>query len=154
MEEAAKRKDRGGDSRSAESGERLEIEGPAADPEHEAFIAYMPAMPVRHGRRSVSWRVSSTLRERSVRRLRFVPAEHGAADLWYDQTGLVWINPSPNMRNSTRRTVYPGIGDHRILQVSVGGEDQPFEQLGAPWIAGAGWRRRSTSGAAGIRFYR
>ena len=55
-------------------------------------------------------------------------------DLWFDQTGLPWINPSPNMRNLTEAILYPGIGLLEVA-VSVGrGTDTPFERLGAPFI--------------------
>ncbi|MFN3241331.1 MAG: exo-beta-N-acetylmuramidase NamZ domain-containing protein [Planctomycetota bacterium] len=56
------------------------------------------------------------------------------ADLWHD-TGLPWIDPSPNMRRLTQALTYPGIGLVEGTNVSVGrGTDTPFEILGAPWI--------------------
>lgn len=59
------------------------------------------------------------------------------ADL-YDRTGLVWIDPSPNMRSLTEALLYPGIGLLEGTNVSVGrGTDRPFEVLGAPWCDGA-----------------
>lgn len=58
------------------------------------------------------------------------------ADLWHD-TGLTWINPSPNMRRLTQALTYPGIGLVEGTNVSVGrGTDTPFEILGAPWCDG------------------
>jgi uncharacterized protein YbbC (DUF1343 family) len=58
------------------------------------------------------------------------------ADL-YDRTGLVWINPSPNMRRLTQALTYPGIGLLEGTNLSVGrGTDTPFEILGAPWCDG------------------
>jgi uncharacterized protein YbbC (DUF1343 family) len=54
---------------------------------------------------------------------------------WYDSTGMAWINPSPNMRNLTEATLYPGLGMIEGTNISVGrGTDTPFELLGAPWI--------------------
>jgi uncharacterized protein YbbC (DUF1343 family) len=56
-------------------------------------------------------------------------------DEWFDETGLGWINPSPNMRNLYEATMYPGLGAFEATNVSVGrGTDTPFEQVGAPWI--------------------
>src|SRR5258708_35491441 len=55
-------------------------------------------------------------------------------ELWFDQTGLPWTNPSPNMRNLTEAILYPGVG---LLEraVSVGrGTDTPFELIGAPYV--------------------
>ncbi|MBL8732769.1 MAG: DUF1343 domain-containing protein [Planctomycetes bacterium] len=58
------------------------------------------------------------------------------ADLWAD-TGLPWINPSPNMRTVTAALLYPGIGLLEGTNLSVGrGTDTPFEVLGAPWCDG------------------
>ena len=50
---------------------------------------------------------------------------------WFDDTGLAWVNPSPNMRNMLAATLYPGIGAIEGTNVSVGrGTDTPFEQVG------------------------
>ena len=57
---------------------------------------------------------------------------------WFDETGLPWINPSPNMRNLLQATaVSRGRGDrgHQYLGRAAG-TDTPFEQIGAPWIDG------------------
>jgi uncharacterized protein YbbC (DUF1343 family) len=54
---------------------------------------------------------------------------------WLDSTGVLWINPSPNMRSLTAAALYSGIGILEATNVSVGrGTDTPFEVLGAPWI--------------------
>jgi uncharacterized protein YbbC (DUF1343 family) len=53
----------------------------------------------------------------------------------FDQTGLTWIPPSPNLRTLNEAFLYPGIEILQAAGVSVGrGTDAPFEQLGAPWI--------------------
>lgn len=58
------------------------------------------------------------------------------ADYWQD-TGLTWVNPSPNMRRLTQALTYPGVGLVEGTNVSVGrGTDTPFEILGAPWCDG------------------
>ena len=57
--------------------------------------------------------------------------------MWFDETNLTWINPSPNMRSLTEATLYPGVGLLETTNVSVGrGTDTPFEIVGAPWIQG------------------
>ena len=54
---------------------------------------------------------------------------------WFDSTGELWMNPSPNMRSLNEATLYPGIGMIETTNISVGrGTDTPFEVLGAPWI--------------------
>jgi uncharacterized protein YbbC (DUF1343 family) len=56
---------------------------------------------------------------------------------WFDETGQTWINPSPNLRNLTEETLYPGVALLEGANVSVGrGTDTPFERVGAPWIDG------------------
>jgi uncharacterized protein YbbC (DUF1343 family) len=57
--------------------------------------------------------------------------------MWYDETGLEWVNPSPNMRSLNAAALYPGVGLLETTNVSVGrGTATPFEVLGAPWIDG------------------
>ena len=69
--------------------------------------------------------------------LTVVPMKNWRRDDWFDDTGLPWINPSPNMRNLNQATLYPGIGAIEGTNISVGrGTDTPFEQVGAPWIDG------------------
>ncbi len=64
-----------------------------------------------------------------------VPMEGWQRTMWYDETLLRWVNPSPNMRSLTEATLYPAIGLIESCNVSVGrGTDTPFELFGAPWI--------------------
>ena len=57
--------------------------------------------------------------------------------MWYDETGLGWIPPSPNMRTESTATVYPGTCLFEATNVSEGrGTEKPFEYIGAPWIDG------------------
>jgi uncharacterized protein YbbC (DUF1343 family) len=56
---------------------------------------------------------------------------------WYDETGLPWVNPSPNIRSVTQALLYSGIGLLEATNLSVGrGTDTPFEVIGAPWMDG------------------
>ena len=115
-----------------------QIEGPASDAAHERVHLVLPgdAGPARDDarragaafqRRAEDWRNADG----------GASGELAIATYWFDQTGLSWINPSPNMRNLNQATLYPGIGAIEYSNVSVGrGTDQPFEQIGAPWIDG------------------
>jgi uncharacterized protein YbbC (DUF1343 family) len=52
-----------------------------------------------------------------------------------DETGLPWVNPSPNLRSVGEAILYPAVGLLESTNLSVGrGTDAPFEHLGAPWI--------------------
>jgi uncharacterized protein YbbC (DUF1343 family)/CubicO group peptidase (beta-lactamase class C family) len=126
--------------------------GPGESP--NTFIAYMP-MPIRHGM-TMGELARLYNEERKINAdLTVVAMENWKRDYWYDETGLSWINPSPNMRNMNQATLYPGIGAIEYSNVSVGrGTDQPFEQLGAPWINGAQLADRlNARRLPGIRFY-
>jgi uncharacterized protein YbbC (DUF1343 family) len=56
---------------------------------------------------------------------------------WYDETGLLWLSPSPNLQTLTEAVLYPGVAMVEGANVSVGrGTMTPFELFGAPWING------------------
>ena len=131
-----------------------QIEGPYLDALSDALITYHQ-MPVRHGMTMGELARLMNEERKIAADLTIVPAENWRRDLWFDETGLTWINPSPNMRNLNQATLYPGIGAIEYSNISVGrGTDQPFEQLGAPWIDG---RRLAAAlnarRLAGVRFY-
>jgi uncharacterized protein YbbC (DUF1343 family)/CubicO group peptidase (beta-lactamase class C family) len=132
-----------------------QIEGPASEEPVGTFISYFPAMPVRHGM-TLGELARLFNEERKIgATLTVVNAEHWRRDDWFDQTGLAWINPSPNMRNLNQAALYPGIGAIEYSNVSVGrGTDQPFEQIGAPWIDGRALAAAlNARNLPGIRFY-
>jgi uncharacterized protein YbbC (DUF1343 family)/CubicO group peptidase (beta-lactamase class C family) len=132
-----------------------QIEGPAAAPEFVGFNAYIGAMPVRHGMTLGELAKLFNEEKQIGADLTVVPMANWRRDFWFDDTGLAWINPSPNMRNLNQATLYPGVGAIEYSNVSVGrGTDQPFEQIGAPWInARALAARLNGRNLPGVRFY-
>jgi uncharacterized protein YbbC (DUF1343 family) len=69
--------------------------------------------------------------------LSVVAMEGWSRDMWWEDTGLPWVNPSPNMRNPTQAVLYPCVGLLEGANISVGrGTDEPFERFGAPWLDG------------------
>ncbi|PHY08202.1 MAG: hypothetical protein CK533_14120, partial [Acidobacterium sp.] len=113
-----------------------QIEGPNQSEPIREFIAYFP-MPVRHGLTLGELARVFNAEKKLNADLTVIPVENWRRDYWYDETGLAWTNPSPNMRNLNQAALYPGIGAIEYSNVSVGrGTDQPFEQFGAPWIDG------------------
>jgi uncharacterized protein YbbC (DUF1343 family) len=114
----------------------VEVEGPLADADKLSFTAYHQ-LPIRHGM-TVGELAQLFNVERGIKAdLQVVKVENWRREQWFDETGLVWINPSPNMRSLTEATLYPGIGLLEVTNVSVGrGTDTPFEVIGAPWIDG------------------
>lgn len=110
------------------------VQGPIADPGSESFVSYWQ-IPVRHGM-TVGELAQLFNSERSIgARLTVVPMEGWMRGDWFDSTGRIWTNPSPNMRSLTEAALYPGIGMIEGANISVGrGTDTPFETVGAPWI--------------------
>jgi uncharacterized protein YbbC (DUF1343 family) len=132
----------------------FDIEGPAQEPGGNRYVGYV-TMPVRHGL-TIGELVRLFNEEAAIGAdLTVVPMKNWRRDDWFDDTGLRWVNPSPNMRNMVAATVYPGIGALEGTNISVGrGTDTPFEQIGAPWIDGAALAAAlNASSQPGIRFY-
>ena len=112
------------------------VEGPVADGDKLSFTAYH-AIPVRHGM-TIGELAGLFNQERQLGcDLHVIKMEYWRREMWFDETNLRWVNPSPNMRSLTEATLYPGIGLLETTNVSVGrGTDTPFEVVGAPWIDG------------------
>jgi uncharacterized protein YbbC (DUF1343 family)/CubicO group peptidase (beta-lactamase class C family) len=132
----------------------FQIEGPSLESSELGFTAYYP-MPIRHGMTLGELARLFNAENKIGADLTVVAARGWRRDSWFDQAGLAWVNPSPNMRNLIQATLYPGIGSIEGTNLSVGrGTDTPFEQVGAPWIDGvrlaAELNRR---GLQGLRFY-
>ena len=128
-------------------------EGPPADDDALSFVAYHTT-PIRTGMTIGELAMLYNEEKKLGADLTVVTMTGYARDLWYDETGLPWVNPSPNLRSVTEAALYPGIGLLETTNISVGrGTDAPFEQFGAPWMDGP--RVAATlnaRGIAGVRF--
>ena len=115
----------------------VQIEGPALDDTALGFTGYMTQMPIRPALTlGELGKLFNDQRKIGVN-LTVIEMRNWVRDAWYDETGLPWINPSPNMRTMNAATLYPGIGAFESTNLSVGrGTDTPFEHVGAPWING------------------
>ena len=112
------------------------IDGPLADLDRLSFVAYRP-LPVVHGMTVGELARFYNGEGRLGCDLVVIPMEGWHRSMWWDETGLTWVNPSPNLRNLTAATLYPGVCLLESTNVSVGrGTDRPFEIFGAPWIDG------------------
>lgn len=70
-------------------------------------------------------------------RLTVIPMEGWKREMWFDQTGLAWVLPSPNLPTLDAAAVYPGMVALEGTNLSEGrGTTRPFELFGAPWIDG------------------
>jgi uncharacterized protein YbbC (DUF1343 family)/CubicO group peptidase (beta-lactamase class C family) len=99
-----------------------------------SFVAYH-AIPVRHGM-TVGELAQMFKAERKLDLdLTVVPLDGWSRKAFFDETGLPWANPSPNMRSLNEAILYPGVGLLEFMQLSVGrGTGTPFEVVGAPYI--------------------
>lgn len=112
----------------------LQIEGPMLEADRSSFIGYMP-LPIRHGM-TVGELARYFNSEKNIGlQLHVVEMRGWRRSFRFWDTGQVWINPSPNMRNLFAALLYPGICLFEGTNLSVGrGTDRPFEVIGAPWI--------------------
>lgn len=130
------------------------VEGPLLEERLLGFTGYYPA-PIRHGL-TLGELARLFNGERAIgAALEVVPMRGWRRDLWFDQTGLSWVDPSPNMRNLHQAMLYPGVGAIESANLSVGrGTDTPFEQMGAPWIDGVELARElNARQLPGVRVY-
>ncbi|MGL1900592.1 MAG: DUF1343 domain-containing protein [Fibrobacterales bacterium] len=111
-----------------------DVEGPVLELDHTSFVG-LHSIPVRHGK---------TIGELAVQfkkecfpdcDLRVLEMEHYSKEMWFDETGLPWVLPSPNMPTLDTAIVYPGMCLFEATNVSEGrGTTRPFELFGAPFI--------------------
>ena len=132
----------------------LQIEGPILNQKFIRFTDYFP-MPIRHGLTMGELAQLFNAENDIGVDLTVVKMKGWRRQYWFDETGLPWVNPSPNMRNLIQATLYPGIGAIEGTRISVGrGTDTPFEQVGAPWIDGVQLAAElNARDLEGVRFY-
>ena len=110
------------------------VEGPVLDADLESFTG-PHSIPVRTGMTIGEFARMAAAERRIPVKLTVVPLEGWERNRWFDETGLAWVNPSPNIRSVTQALLYSGIGLLEATNLSVGrGTDAPFEIIGAPWI--------------------
>ncbi|MFO0921630.1 MAG: DUF1343 domain-containing protein [Pirellulales bacterium] len=114
----------------------IDVMGPMLDEKSESFVG-IHRIPIRHAMTTGELARMFQKEMKIEVDLQVIACEGwNRADYW-DATGLLWTNPSPNMRNLTEAVLYPGVGMIEYTNVSVGrGTDTPFEVLGAPWLNG------------------
>jgi uncharacterized protein YbbC (DUF1343 family) len=114
------------------------MEGPLMEMEMrdvaQAITGYFP-VPLRHGMTvgEVARYVNGEYRIGA--QLTVVPAAGWRRTMWFDETGLPWINPSPNIRSPEAALTYSGLVLFEATNLTVGrGTDAPFSYVGAPWL--------------------
>jgi len=109
-------------------------EGPSLDADYKSFVG-LHTVPVRHGK--TIGELAQQFRDEAFPkcRLTILPMKNWKREMWFDQTGLPWVMPSPNMPTLDTATVYPGLCLLEGTNISEGrGTTRPFEIFGAPFI--------------------
>ena len=129
------------------------VEGPLMDLDLQSFTAPHP-IPVRTGMTIGEFGRMAAAERKIPVSLTVVPLVGWDRDRWFDETGLPWVNPSPNIRSVTQALLYAGVGLLEATNLSVGrGTDMPFEVIGAPWIEPRGLAEALNRQALrGVRF--
>jgi uncharacterized protein YbbC (DUF1343 family)/CubicO group peptidase (beta-lactamase class C family) len=129
------------------------VQGPLSQSAFPNFTNYHP-LPVRHGMTMGELAQMFNTERKIGARLRVVPMENWLRGDWFDSTGILWVNPSPNLRTMNEAALYPGVAMIEGTNVSVGrGTDTPFELVGAPWIDARAFAEYLNSRLiAGVRF--
>jgi uncharacterized protein YbbC (DUF1343 family) len=112
----------------------LTSEGPTLDPQYASFVGMHP-IPVRHAR--TIGELAQQFRDEAFPKtnLHVLPMRGWERAMWFDQTGLPWVMPSPNMPTLETATVYPGMCLLEGTNISEGrGTTRPFEIFGAPFL--------------------
>ncbi len=112
----------------------MTTEGPILDRTYKSFVGMHP-IAVRHGR--TIGELAQQFRDEAFPKcqLSILPMKNWQRAMWFDQTGLPWLMPSPNMPTLDTATVYPGMCLLEGTNISEGrGTTRPFEIFGAPFI--------------------
>jgi uncharacterized protein YbbC (DUF1343 family) len=129
------------------------VQGNVLEPEHASFVGLYP-IPMRHG--MTVGELARLFNEHFGigAELHVIPVAGWRRSAWFDETGLPWVPPSPNMPSLESATHYPGTCLFEGTNLSVGrGTDLPFQQIGAPWLDAAALAERlNTYRLPGVRF--
>jgi len=129
------------------------VQGPVLEPKFSSFVGIAP-IPLRHGMTlgELALYLNEVYRFRAD--LKIIPMKGWMRGMWFDQTGLKWVPPSPNLPSFESALVYPATCLIEGTNLSEGrGTPRPFEQIGAPWVDPAGLTYDLNAlGLGGIRF--
>ena len=110
------------------------VEGALLDPKFKSFVGMYP-IPARHGMTVGELATLFNQKFTIGADLIVVRATNWRRSQWMDQTGLPWVNPSPNLRSLAALSSYPGSVYFEGTNLTEGrGTDRPFEQVGASWL--------------------
>ncbi len=110
------------------------VEGNILEPAFQSFVGIYPVAS-RHGMTVGELARMYNHRQKIGANLIVVPMQGWRRRMWWDEVGLPWVNPSPNIRRLEAEIHYPGTVFFEAINVAEGrGTGAPFEQIGAPWL--------------------
>jgi uncharacterized protein YbbC (DUF1343 family) len=110
------------------------VQGNVLEPEYSTFVGMYP-VPMRHGMTTAELARLYVGEFGIDVDLRVAPLDGWTRSMTFDQTGLPWVPPSPNMPTLQSALAYPGSCLFEGTPLSVGrGTDQAFQWVGAPWL--------------------
>src|SRR6185436_13954657 len=110
------------------------VEGAPLDPKFKSFVG-MYSIPARHGMTVGELATLFNMRFGIGANLIVIRAANWKRSMWFEDTGLPWRNPSPNLRSPAALNNYPGTVYFEGTNLTEGrGTERPFEQVGAPWL--------------------
>ena len=130
------------------------VEGNVLDPRFRSFVGQFP-VALRYGLtvgELLRYLVGSGQVDADIA---VIPMRGWHRSMWWEDTGIPWVNPSPNLRSMDATILYPGTVFFEGTNATEGrGTDKPFQLIGADWLtdAGAIAQELNTSGLAGVRF--
>ncbi len=110
------------------------------------FATYFP-LAVRHGMTIGELALMFNKEYKINCKLKVIKMQGWKREMWFDETGLPWVNTSPNIRSLSAAILYPGVAYFEAgTNVTEGrGTEKPFEYVGAPWINGKLWAEELNS---------
>ena len=129
------------------------LEGGAVEPGCRSFVSELP-VPARHGMTLGELALLLRAERHPGLALSVLACDGWRREAWWDETGLPWVAPSPNMPALLTATIYPGACLVEATNLSEGrGTTRPFQLVGAPWLDGEALAARLDAlGPPGVRF--
>ncbi len=110
------------------------IEGEVLEPQFKSFTGYFE-IPIRYAMTAGEVAAYYKGEAKLPLNLQIIQMEKWKRNMWFEETGLKWLNPSPNMRSVDAAILYPGLGLLETTNLSVGrGTNHPFSYYGSPWL--------------------
>ena len=131
------------------------IEGSILDTSFKSFVGYYP-IPIRYGLtvgELSQMAVNEGWLSSNPRELIVVKMDGWKRSMFFDETSLPWIPPSPNIPDLETAFIYPGMCLYEATNVSEGrGTGKPFKQIGAPWMNYDIAKEMRIQGLKGVEF--